>query len=311
LSSRFQNLYGKSPVSRSSPSHIPPHAGESETLHNPDDDQSLEELLKELQHDEQSTFDHHLSKEEIGLVAEAKHLILISAQKESAQENPGQSEADNDRKETEPGDYNEKVDPNYGSGMDHEAEEVGEAAEADEYLEKVMAELALKRANGEESDDDDSKEEAIEGFQPIMGFPDVPSTLKGVDVPETAESKLSVTPKTAVGSQPPTTLGATPQALHDRFAALSSRLKLPSTPTDLDLPSAPKSLPGGKVAPKPSYSSEQIDSWCIICNDDATVRCSGCDGELYCARCWKEGHVGPDVGYEEKMHKWSKFVKPR
>ena len=81
----------------------------------------------------------------------------------------------------------------------------------------------------------------------------------------------------------------------------------------LDLPSAPTNKPSKKLAKTnlPTYTNEEIDSWCIICNDDATVRCSGCDDDLYCAKCWREGHTGPDVGYEGKRHKWAKYVKPR
>ncbi len=59
------------------------------------------------------------------------------------------------------------------------------------------------------------------------------------------------------------------------------------------------------------FTNEEIDSWCIICSDDATVQCLGCDGDLYCANCWKEGHMGPDVGREERGHRWKKFMKPR
>lgn len=45
--------------------------------------------------------------------------------------------------------------------------------------------------------------------------------------------------------------------------------------------------------------------WCGICNEDASIRCKGCDGDLYCNACFKEFHVGEDPN----EHKPIKFVK--
>jgi len=45
--------------------------------------------------------------------------------------------------------------------------------------------------------------------------------------------------------------------------------------------------------------------WCGICNEDASIRCKGCDGDLYCSACFKEFHIGEDPN----EHKPKKFVK--
>jgi len=34
--------------------------------------------------------------------------------------------------------------------------------------------------------------------------------------------------------------------------------------------------------------------WCVICNEDAKLRCGGCDDDLYCASCYKEFHLDED-----------------
>jgi hypothetical protein len=100
---------------------------------------------------------------------------------------------------------------------------------------------------------------------------------------------------TELPSAPTSSLRASPQAESNGF--------LPSAPTFAPLTRST----AAKATQK--FADEDIETWCIICSDDATVRCLGCDGDLYCGNCWNEGHRGPDAGYEEKMHKAVAYVK--
>ena len=96
-----------------------------------------------------------------------------------------------------------------------------------------------------------------------------------------------------------------------------SALQFPSTPDttfdSLGLPSAPTAAPTGrkeKGKTKPP-SEQEIDTWCVICCADASVQCFGCDKDLYCWGCWREGHMGEEAGLEEKHHVWERFKKPK
>ncbi|WVN88854.1 uncharacterized protein L203_104068 [Cryptococcus depauperatus CBS 7841] len=61
----------------------------------------------------------------------------------------------------------------------------------------------------------------------------------------------------------------------------------------------------------PGYSLERdeaSETWCCICNRDATLQCFGCEDDLYCEKCWKEGHgigEGKEQGHRVKSFNWN------
>lgn len=61
----------------------------------------------------------------------------------------------------------------------------------------------------------------------------------------------------------------------------------------------------GEDTAKDDDDKDEELPWCAICNEDATIRCKGCDGDLYCNGCYKEFHIGEDP----QEHKPQKFVK--
>ncbi|RPA96189.1 hypothetical protein L873DRAFT_1791804 [Choiromyces venosus 120613-1] len=111
-------------------------------------------------------------------------------------------------------------------------------------------------------------------------------------------------PEPAEPAEPGDAAPGIDESLLKRFEALGG----------LELPAVPKIEPGTK--PKPHFTvakpeDDETDTWCCICNDDAEYKCSGCENDIYCASCLYESHTGPNAGYEERRHKWTKYTKPK
>lgn len=55
---------------------------------------------------------------------------------------------------------------------------------------------------------------------------------------------------------------------------------------------------------KPEGDTEELP-WCTICNEDASIRCIGCGGDLFCGPCFKEIHHDDE---EYRQHKTKQYI---
>ncbi|KAF1932311.1 uncharacterized protein M421DRAFT_54187 [Didymella exigua CBS 183.55] len=174
-----------------------------------------------------------------------------------------------------------------------------EDEEADDVIARIMAELEISKKY-----DPPSPPPPYSDHEPAPSTPENP----GRDTADDASLTLPSAPTTL---KPTDSLDET-QALEDAFTARLAALARPHTDA-LGLPSAPSFAPSQKPlkvqSNLQSKLDEEIDTWCIICQDDATLKCLGCDGDLYCRTCWVEGHTGESAGFEERRHRAVEFVK--
>lgn len=204
-------------------------------------------------------------------------------------------------------------DDSDGEHMQHEVDDViakfRDEAEVDAALAKDEDEDEDQDQHHKQDQDSSTDDIAIENNKPTnsdLSLPSLPTNLD--DLPS---------PPSATASPSTTRLTTTTTDLDDitaRMAAL--RTAPPNTPSpSLDLPSVPSSKPSGKVVNRltshTDYTDDDVDSWCTVCLDDATLRCLGCDDDPYCARCWREMHVGPSAGFDERSHKAVHFSRAK
>lgn len=335
LASRFARLGSASPSGSPQPSRttstnnvIAPGApnylegvaqgvGGSTVEFNEEDEKSLEELLGELNGAVGERKEWDMSRNEqqdVGKLLKDMRAILPELQNNRAQEakqrkppgQEGKGEALTDWENVEfdvgsgsvgPKREDDDVDSENGDG---EQKKQTESEEADEVIARIMAELEI------------SKKYDSPSPPPPYSDHDPKSSMPKKSTEDDADgSSLSLPSAPTTLKEPTSSFDAT-QALEDAFTARLAALAGPQTDS-LGLPSAPSFAPSAKP-PKVQSSlqkkiDEEIDTWCIICQDDATLKCLGCEGDLYCRNCWMEGHKGESAGFEERRHRAVEFVK--
>ncbi|KAH6692674.1 hypothetical protein F5X68DRAFT_201382 [Plectosphaerella plurivora] len=133
-----------------------------------------------------------------------------------------------------------------------------------------------------------------------LSLPSVPSAIGSSD--DTGLSLPSV----------PITVGARSSAdLETDLEARMAALSLPSSSGDPDigLPSVPMDQPANRLRTRTGYTDADQEKWCTVCLEDATLRCLGCDDDVYCTRCWREMHLGPAAAFDDRTHKAVLFGK--
>ncbi|KAK4989170.1 hypothetical protein LTR66_007127 [Elasticomyces elasticus] len=261
-----------------------------ETQHNDEEDQTLEELLEGLGPEEQWAL-HPDDPEDVSRLLDEARKALPASNIHGSNSDAADGGRKNEGLDVEVQAQTPQRERN-GSTEDEQDD-----AEAEDYVARILAELDAERKYGGTATEtpEHDKSEIDSGDEHTSAKTEPASPPPSLALP-TAPTLLRPLPSTA------------PTAA-DEEATLTARLAA------LSLPSAPTFAPSNKPvkvtkASKftlPTFTDEDIDSWCIICNDDATVKCLGCDGDLYCRACWREGHTGKGVGFEERTHKAKEF----
>lgn len=293
IEARFRRLASGQkvePIARSTP---PPQTLNlpSETVHNEEDDQTLEELLAELN-----------AGKELPEPEEDRDINELLREAKRALPKDGTTEVKKfPQEEQDTGQEQDK--PKESNPLD--GWEPGDEEAADEYISQVLAELELeeKHALSEEHAEDIHNAAKPSDAQEEVDSPhsedDPGGTTKEPTGNEEVEPSLDLpsAPSDQLPTSPSPPASSEPKSQPTDNTSLAARL------ARLSLPSAPRKL--REVTPKspPKFTDEEIESWCVICNEDATVRCLGCDGDLYCQACWDEGHRSKDAGLEERMHR--------
>ncbi|KAF2482379.1 hypothetical protein BDY17DRAFT_251620 [Neohortaea acidophila] len=245
-----------------------------------DDEENLEDLLAQLGPEDQWELDPDDSKNIESLLAEAR-TALPSTEAGNA-DGGGDFAAGHGASTAHAVEH-----PDDGDNDDHPDQDKRDELEADDYVKRILAELEFESKYG----GDETSEQTDQEHAPGLDLPSTPSAnLQTPEPPSYEDSELE-----ARFSQLGLNLPSTPST------APSTRTKAVHKSNLNDLKNAK-----GK-SNLPTFTDDDIDSWCCICNEDGEVRCLGCDDDIYCHVCWNEGH-GSGPG-QERGHKAVQFVK--
>ncbi|KAI9728791.1 MAG: hypothetical protein M1834_007177 [Cirrosporium novae-zelandiae] len=287
LSARFKRLGGLGSTRNVAQASSEEDDGTTEvTPHNPEDDRNLDELLADLGPEEQWTLDPNDEKDVHMLISEAENALKMempSVEEEHNGTKEGVGESESSTQENKPSELSDQAKSIAATSTEETSangrtaeEDANDNEEADNYVRRILDELAVEEREARNRPTSTSPQSSDDNKLHLLPVDESPFNLPSA----------------------PTTLPST-------------SISLPSAPTF-----APSSL-GKSTARQPKtgttkhngFTEEEMESWCCICNEDARVRCLGCDGDLYCEECWREGH-GDQPG-QEKGHKAVRYVRKR
>ncbi|KAL7799522.1 hypothetical protein V8C43DRAFT_275337 [Trichoderma afarasin] len=238
------------------------------------DDQTLEELLNDV-----SLNDNPVEEPSDEQVKALLENLSLSVPKD---------DAGGDEKENKAGDS----DDSDGEHMESKVKDL-----IAQFKDEIELEAALGNPDDEEGSakqDQDEDEDGNDRGDADLALPSLPSNL--ADLPNFAPQR--------------------PANMNDITARMAA-LKAPSTDDSFSLPSVPSSKPSAgdkpvkRLTSKTDYTDDDIDGWCTVCLNDATLQCIGCDGDPYCTRCWREMHIGPAAAFDDRSHKAVQFTKAK
>lgn len=263
------------------PLHIP-------ELQNENNDKTVEELLAELGPDDPWALGKDEDIEINSLLKDARSALKTGAAKEEetavAHQNTYTAQADvTPAIQTEP-----DSDNSPSSSPDANSKPLDLDTEAELTLQRLLDEIALDPS---------------------------PSTILSQAVNDQVHvTELDPPPPYHAGPA----LDSVDDALARRFASLSVPETQAATSTrsdedddGLNLPTVPTTIQPHRTSGSSvnAAAADETEIWCIICLADAQVKCLGCDSDLYCTKCWMEGHRGKDAGFEERGHRAVTFMK--